>query len=89
MCYIIRMTPRQLERIRYAQNLIESRRTYPMVVAKNSANGRWEMVERYALLDSHSWVTVVHSEAAGRAKLCALNSEAELARFTTTNSRSS
>lgn len=82
------MTPRQLERIRYAQNLIESRRTYPMVVAKNSENGRWEMVERVALLDSHSWVTVVHSEAAGRAKLCALNSEAELARFTTTSRRS-
>lgn len=88
ICYIIAMTPRQLERIRQAQNVIESRRSYPMVVAKNSDNGRWECVERVALLDSHSWVTVVHSESAGRARLCALNSDAELARFTATNCRS-
>lgn len=87
-CYIIVMTPRQLERIRQAQNVIESRRSYPMVVAKNSDNGRWECVERVALTNSHSWVTVVHSAAAGRARLCALNSVAELARFTATNRRS-
>ena len=76
----------QLQNIRRAQNAIESKREYPLVVAKNSASGTWEMVERVALLDSHSWVTVVHSSAAGRAKLLALNSPAELARFTARSS---
>ena len=57
-----------------------------MVVAKNATNGRWECIERTDLREFHSWVTCVHSAAAGRAKLLALNTPAEMARFSTTNS---